>query len=241
MRLLLIRHGDPDYSVDSLTEKGHREAELLSERIAAMDIKAFYTSPLGRAGKTAEYTLNRMGRRAEVLDWAREFDVPVDDGAGGKRLAWDFLPEVWTQTDEYYHKDRWAEVKLMKDADIRSGIEQVYSGLDRLLERHGYRREGRLYRAVSPNEDTVVLFCHFGVTCVMLSHLLGVSPVVLWHGTIAAPTSVTTLITEERREGKAVFRMTGFGDISHLYKQGEPPAFAGRFCEMFTNAEQRHD
>ena len=129
----------------------------------------------------------------------------------------------------------------MKDADIRSGIEQVYSGLDRLLERHGYRREERIYRAVSPNEDTVALFCHFGVTCVMLSHLLGVSPVVLWHGTIAAPSSVTTLITEERREGKAVFRMTAFGDVSHLYKQGEPPAFAGRFCEMFTNEEQRHD
>ena len=241
MRLLLIRHGDPDYSVDSLTEKGHREAELLSERLAAMDIKAFYTSPLGRAGKTAEYTLSKVGRRAEVLDWAREFDRPVDDGAGGKRLAWDFLPEVWTGTAEYYDKDRWADVKLMKDADIRSGIEQVYSGLDRLLERHGYRREERIYRAVSPNEDTVALFCHFGVTCVMLSHLLGVSPVVLWHGTIAAPSSVTTLITEERREGKAVFRMTAFGDVSHLYKHGEPPAFAGRFCEMFTNEEQRHD
>ena len=29
MKLLLIRHGDPDYTHDSLTEKGQREAELL--------------------------------------------------------------------------------------------------------------------------------------------------------------------------------------------------------------------
>ena len=34
MRLLIIRHGDPDYINDSLTEKGKREAELLSDRIA---------------------------------------------------------------------------------------------------------------------------------------------------------------------------------------------------------------
>lgn len=241
MKLLLIRHGDPDYSIDSLTEKGHIEAELLSRRIAPMDIKAYYMSPLGRAKKTAEYTLNKAGRAAEVLDWAREFDVPVDDGFGGKRLAWDFLPQDWTKIPEYYDRDKWAEVRLMKDADIRSGILQVHNGLDKLLERHGYKREGELYRAVSPNEDTVALFCHFGVTCVMLAHLLGVSPVVLWHGTIAAPTSVTTLVTEERRAGIAVFRMTGFGDISHLYKYEQQPAFAGRFCEMFTNEEQRHD
>ncbi|MCH5199580.1 MAG: histidine phosphatase family protein [Oscillospiraceae bacterium] len=241
MRLLLIRHGDPDYSIDSLTEKGHREAELLAERIAPMDIKAYYTSPLGRAKKTAEYTLDKIGRTAEVLDWAREFDVPVDDGNGGKRIAWDFLPEDWRSVPDYYDRDRWTDVKIMKDADIKAGIEKVHNGLDRLLERHGYRREGEIYRAVSPNEDTAALFCHFGVTCVMLSHLLGVSPMVLWHGTIAAPTSVTTLVTEERREGKAVFRMTAFGDISHLYMQSEPPAFAGRFCEMYSNKEQRHD
>lgn len=241
MKLLLIRHGDPDYSIDSLTEKGHREAELLSERIAPMDIKAYYMSPLGRAQKTAEYTLNKAGRTAEVLDWAREFDVPVDDGMGGKRLAWDFLPEVWTEISEYYDRDRWLEAELMRTDEMRIGIAEVHNGLDRLLERHGYKRDGRIYRAVSPNEDTIALFCHFGVTCVMLSHLLGVSPVVLWHGTIAAPTSVTTLVTEERREGAAVFRMTAFGDTSHLYKYDEQAAFAGRFCEMFSNKEQRHD
>ncbi|MCH5325356.1 MAG: histidine phosphatase family protein [Eubacterium sp.] len=241
MKLLLIRHGDPDYTIDSLTEKGHKEAALLAERIAPMEIKAYYMSPLGRAQKTAEYTLNKAGRTAEVLDWAREFDVLIDDGNGGRRLAWDMLPEDWTKIPEYYDKDKWFDVPVMKAAGIQAGIENVCNGLDKLLERHGYKRDGSIYRAVRPNEDVVALFCHFGVTCVMLSHLLGVSPMVLWHGTIAAPTSVTTLVTEERREGTAAFRMTAFGDISHLYMYGEPPAFAGRFCEMFSNEEQRHD
>ena len=33
MRLLIIRHGDPDYANDTLTEKGHREAQLLAEKL----------------------------------------------------------------------------------------------------------------------------------------------------------------------------------------------------------------
>lgn len=241
MKLLLIRHGDPDYTIDSLTEKGHRETVLLAERIAPMDISAYYVSPLGRARKTAEYTLNKAGKTADVLDWAREFDVLIDDGSGGKRIAWDMLPESWTAVTDYYDKEKWFDVPIMRDAGMRSGIEIVHNGLDKLLERHGYKREGSFYRAVSPNEDTIALFCHFGVTCVMLSHLLGISPMILWHGTIAAPTSVTTLVTEERRDGIAAFRMTTFGDISHLYKFNEEPAFAGRFCEMFSNTSQRHD
>ena len=31
MKLLIVRHAEPDYSIDSLTEKGWREAEYLSE------------------------------------------------------------------------------------------------------------------------------------------------------------------------------------------------------------------
>ncbi len=41
----------------------------------------------------------------------------------------------------------------------------VTGELDRLLRRHGYVRNGLFYRVVAPNEDTIVLFCHFGVEC----------------------------------------------------------------------------
>lgn len=61
MKLLIIRHGDPDYSVDSLTEKGRREAELLKNKLIKLDIKDFYCSPLGRARATAEPTLKALG------------------------------------------------------------------------------------------------------------------------------------------------------------------------------------
>ena len=241
MKILIIRHGDPDYEIDSLTEKGRREAELLSDRIAPMDIKDYYVSPLGRAQATAKYTLNKCGRTAETLDWLREFDRNLIIGPDGqRRIAWDMLPQDWTAVLEYYDRDKWADVPVMAEADMRSGVAYVQEGLDALLAEHGYERCGRYYNAVRPNEDTIALFCHFGVECVILGHLLGISPMVLWHGLMAAPTSVTTIYTEERREGIAYFRVTAFGDISHLNANGEPPAFAGRFCEMYRNSEQRH-
>ncbi|MDE6746000.1 MAG: histidine phosphatase family protein [Oscillospiraceae bacterium] len=242
MNILIIRHGDPDYSIDSLTEKGWREAEILSERIAPLDVKAYYVSPLGRARDTASFTLKKAGREAEVLPWLREYDVRIDDPkTGTKRIPWDMLPADWTAVPEYYLKDEWYNVPIMKSADMKAGIEAVQSGLDSILEKHGYKREGNIYRAVKPNEDTIVFFCHFGVGCVMLGHLLGISPMILWHGFMAAPTSVTTVHSEERRQGAAFFRVSSYGDVSHLYAAGEPPAFAGRFCETFANTEQRHD
>ena len=86
-----------------------------------------------------------------------------------------------------------------------------------------------------------MLFCHFAVSMAILAHMLNLSPVALWHGVSLQPTSLTTLITEERREGVALFRMNAFGDTAHLYANQEESAFAARFCEIYANQEQRHD
>ena len=129
----------------------------------------------------------------------------------------------------------------MAAAGVEEEYKWVIKGFDDLLAKHGYVRCGNYYKAEKPSNDTIVLFCHFGLECVLLSHLMNVSPMVLWHGTCAAPSSVTTIHTEERREGIASFRMSAFGDISHLYVADQEPEFAGRFCEGDSNTHQRHD
>lgn len=113
-------------------------------------------------------------------------------------------------------------------------------GLDGLLEQYGYVREGRHYRVEQESEATVTFFCHFGITCVLLSHLWNVSPFVLWHTLALAPTSVSEVVTEERQQGIASFRALRLGDISHLYRGKEEPSFSARFCETFGNEGQRH-
>ena len=60
MRILIIRHAEPDYTTDTLTEKGKREALLLSERLSRLPIRAFYVSTMGRARETAAPTIRKM-------------------------------------------------------------------------------------------------------------------------------------------------------------------------------------
>lgn len=242
MRLIFVRHADPDYSIDSLTEKGWREAELLSRRLAKLDVKAFYCSPLGRAKDTASLTLKKLGREAEIFDFLKEFIHPVTDPKTGEELhiAWDFMPAYWTEEPAFFHKDRWLETDIMRSGEIEKFYREAAEGIDSILERHGYSRQGNRYHTEAGNRDTIVVFCHFGVLCVLLSHLLGISPMPLWHGFCAAPSSVTTLYTEEREKGEVFFRCQSFGDLSHLYIEGEEPAFAARFCETYENMEERH-
>ena len=71
MKLLIVRHGDPDYTIDSLTEKGWKEAECLSEKLKKLEVKDFYVSPLGRAKDTASCTLKKTGRTAIEKEWLR--------------------------------------------------------------------------------------------------------------------------------------------------------------------------
>lgn len=240
MRILIIRHGDPDYSIDSLTEKGWREAEYLADKLEKEKIDAVYQSPLGRAKDTASVTLKRTGQSAKTLGWMREFFAPVRDPETKKpRGPWDLKPSYYTKIDNFYSESLWTDTKLMCSGTVKHEYNRVAKGLDKVLKAHGYERCGRYYKALHPNRDTVAFFCHFGVECVMLSHLLGISPVPLWQGFCAAPTSVTTLYTEEREKGIAVFRCASFGDISHLYAKDEPPAFAARFCETF-DSDERH-
>ncbi len=245
MRILIIRHGDPDYERDTLTEKGKREATLLAKKLQKENIDYFYCSPLGRAKDTCGYVARAMGREREVViePLLREFDrenaVVLPDGTS-RKLLWDLLPEFWTEQADMYDREKWHTCDCFSRGNIRAEYTEVTTRLDEILAKHGYVREGNAYRVEKPNRDTVAFFCHFGLESILLSHLCNVSPVVLTHHFVALTTSVTTLFSEERRRGIATFRCCGFGDISHLYAGGEAPSFSARFCETF-DSDERHD
>ena len=242
MKLIVVRHGEPDYEHDSLTEKGDREASLLADMLGRMDIKAFYCSPLGRARRTASFTLEKTGREAEILDWLQEFrgrcikpNIPDEP-----TIFWDWLPQDWTGQKLFFDREKWTDAPELKGTNVKQEYDMVVSGIDSLLARHGYERCGEYYRAVKPNNDTIVLFCHLGVQAVFVSHLLGIAPLVMLQGFAPAPSSVTTIATEERVEGIAAFRVLSYGSVDHLYAGGEAPSFAARFCECYSNTDERH-
>lgn len=184
MKLLIVRHGDPDYTIDSLTPKGWKEVDYLSEKLAKLDVKAFYVSPLGRARDTASLTLKKMNRTATEEPWLREFDARIHrpDVPEKEMISWDWLPQDWTAEPRFYLPDEWWKVPVMMEGHVKEEYDWVTTNFDALLASHGYVRDGLTYRAEHANNDTIVFFCHFGLECVLLSHLLHISPMVLWHG-----------------------------------------------------------
>jgi len=263
MRLLMIRHGDPDYVHDCLTERGRREAEVLAEHFAKFDpqIDAIYVSPLGRAQETASYTLRRLGKEAQTLGWLREFSAQLDangskllprlypdvkqneDGTYKPRIVWDMTPGVWAALpdyEDYLDPRAWRRTEVARRSDMAERCDEVCGGLDALLARHGYERRGHIYATSRGNDLTLALFCHFGVTAVMLSHLWNQSPFSLLQYMAAVPTAVTELFTEERSKGAVIWRMRRFGDFSHLTQAGIEPSFSARFASVYEHEDERH-
>lgn len=238
MQIMMIRHGEPDYANDTLTQKGRDEAIALAKYLKGVKVTEFYCSPLGRARDTAAPTLSITGRKAKILNWLMEFPgYIVNPENGRKRIPWDLMPSDWTRVPELYDKDKWINTEIMGSGNVEEIYKSVCRDFDDFLASYGYVRDGACYKAVIPNHDTVVFFCHFGIQCVLLSHLLGISPVVLWQGTVCSPTGITAVCTEEREDGIAYFRCNRFGDLSHLYADGQKPSLAARFRETRNESE----
>eukprot|EP00168_Porphyra_purpurea_P009456 TRINITY_DN2301_c0_g2_i1.p3 TRINITY_DN2301_c0_g2~~TRINITY_DN2301_c0_g2_i1.p3 ORF type:complete len:190 (+),score=20.68 TRINITY_DN2301_c0_g2_i1:59-571(+) len=110
MRILIIRHADPEYHGDTLTPAGHAEAAALGARLArALEgpVDRLFTSPLGRARDTAAaiavaaasppagipprtLTPSVEGWTRELSDWPRlgvGLAGAPGGGGGGRRRA----------------------------------------------------------------------------------------------------------------------------------------------------------
>ena len=231
MKVLIIRHGDPDYSIDSLTEKGWREAEMLSERLVKEKIDDFYCSPLGRAKDTAAPTLKKLGREAEILPWLEEFRGRlISPHTGEERISWDLPPSLWCADERFYDKNKWGESPVIAGSNAIKIFKETADGMDLLLSKYGWKRDGMAYRG---GEDvTIALVCHFCLGITAMAYLLGISPIVAQNNFFLAPTSVTTLVTQTDRSGVSHFRAAGVGDISHLYIHGEPISESGLYPDF---------
>ena len=87
-----IRHGDPIYAPDSLTELGHKQANALSKRLALYGLDEIYCSTSIRAQMTAQPTCDCLGKEKVLLDWTNENyaweDFAVENEEGLK--TWPF-------------------------------------------------------------------------------------------------------------------------------------------------------
>ena len=212
---------------------------MLSRRLVRYRIRDFYVSPLGRARDTAACTLRKLDRDAEVLPWLQEFRGSYPDPETGIRrhVAWDIKPRVWTVWPGIGDIRTWTDAPVFDQGDVREVWKQTTDGVDNLLARYGYRKDGPVWTCADNGDDTIALFCHFGISMAILGYLTDISPMVLWHRTLCLPSSVTEIVTEERVHGEVAFRMTKLGDTTHLEAAGEPRSTAGLYPECYTGLD----
>ena len=239
MRILLIRHAEPDYSIDSLTPKGWVEAELLSQRLVKVPVRDFFVSPLGRAKDTASLTLKKLNRTAEALPWLQEFRGTVPDPETGEKrwIAWDLKPRIWSGYPGIMDFRSWMNAPVFAGTNVREIWKETTDGVDELLGRYGFRKDGPVWLCNQNEDFTLALFCHFGISMAVLAYLTDISPMVLWHRVLCMPSSVSEVVTEERIKGEVAFRITKLGDLTHLESAGENRSTAGLFPECFTGID----
>ncbi|MFP4144782.1 MAG: histidine phosphatase family protein [Phycisphaeraceae bacterium] len=223
MRLYIIRHGDPDYANDTLTDLGHQEAAALAERLKRVRLDHLYTSPKGRARATARHTAEAIGREVEILDWTAELShwrIEQDGPGGPTPCVWDVHGHRVRCHGEMPTLDDWHHHPPFDDPKFHREFARLGQKSDAFLAGHGLVRDGGAYRMERPNDDAIAVFCHGGFGLTWLAHLLAIPLPQVYVSFFLPPTSVTTILFDERAHRLAVPRCIGLGDLSHVYAAG---------------------
>ena len=226
MILYVIRHGSPDYENDSLTELGIKQAEALGVRMEKIGIDRVFSSPNGRARKTAEPTCRRLVLEMKIEDWLSENLNAALAFNDGRREYWytDEPVENVKNEETLSYGDNWYEAPVYVGLeDPKRRYEEIMRESDRLCEELGYKREGKVYRVLRKNEEKVAVFCHSCTGVTWTAYLLGISPALFGSCFDYDTTGVTKLDFGDKEAGEITAPFCGyFSDTSHKYEAKLP-------------------
>ena len=230
MLLYIIRHADPIYDPDSLTDLGHRQAEALSKRLSVNGIDKAFSSPNGRAQMTAKPTCDLLGLEYGIEDWmsedlaGKDFSCEIDGVRG-----WVFTRQnTKMKYDEAINAGgKWHEARYFTYANSIEGYKRIAQCSDDFTEKLGYKREEYGYRAIRPNNDRVAAFCHFGFGLLWLSYLLDIPPHLFLSTFEITHSSVTILDFQNYEDGHTAPKCLCLSDTSHIYAAGLPMKYHG--------------
>ena len=215
MRMIFVRHGEPDYGKDCLTETGRKQAEAAAKRLEREGITEIYSSPMGRAAETASFTAKRLNLPVQTLPFMHEISW------GGPDIPAEGHP--WTVSDwmicrddfDFYHED-WRKHPCFRENDAVRYLDEISAQTDILVLKHGYRHEGTRFFCETDQQETFAVFSHGGSGACALSHLLALPfPYVC----TVMPYEFTSVIILEFpvRRGEYVHpRIELFNDAAHI-------------------------
>lgn len=218
MELVLVRHGQPEWSVDGasvsdprLTDLGRAQAQLVAEHLGGEHFDHVLVSPLRRARETAEPIVDALDTAPQVLDWMAEITNP----------AWDDEPvevveRIFAETRARTVDELWEG--LDGGESFHDFHDRVSTGLTGHLAALGARLghdHPRLWEIDDPNRRMLYV-AHGGTDAVMIGLLLGIPPVPWeWERFVSYHASVT-MVESVELAGAHAFTLRRLSDLSHL-------------------------
>ena len=196
MDIVFIRHGQPKWAVDGLsqtdpflTDLGQEQAALAANRIEKANPQAteLVVSPALRSQQTAKPIAAQTGLTISTVDDLLEVGMPDWTGVSEEAVI-----DIFRTTKHRTPEEWWSG--LEGGESFRDFHNRVTSALDNLLAERGVTKDPNdpgLWHC--DNEDArILIVAHGGTNSVCLTHLLGVPPspwewekFVLFHASFA--------------------------------------------------------
>ena len=182
MKIIFVRHGNPNYKNDCLTELGHLQAAAAAERLKREPIKRIYSSTNGRAYETAQHINVNFGLKIEKLDFMRELTFITPAEGKDPSLFPDYserLGNPWNAVDYLVadgtdiHTDKWEEYPIFAKYNYPKQAREVGEAFDAFLSGFGIQRCGLYYRVSKKCEhETILIASHAGSFSAVFAHVL---------------------------------------------------------------------
>lgn len=204
MRIVLIRHGDPNYEKDCLTELGHKQVKVAAQRLLKEDIEEIYSSPLGRARQTAQAFSEASGiKEIKILDFMQEIRF------GSEGALYDNKWNPWlgvhslVQEGKDLQSDDWRNYPVFKENFATIDADKIAVETDKWLEGLGYKREGKYYRNTRSDDEekTIAVFCHGGSSAAFMARVLNQTFPYMCGVLLRFPHTTITVLRFDRRPG----------------------------------------
>ena len=225
MILYIVRHGEPIYGPDTLTELGRRQAEALVRRFERSGLDRIFSSPMGRARETAQPTADALDLPVKIEPWMREIwpELALPRPDGSLSFVIDMPADQLRSPENRERYADWYDMPALKSIQSRQAWARVERYSDDFLRRLGCRRVSPgVYGAEKPCEERVAVFCHAGFGITWLAHLLGIPPHLAWASFYMTHTGVTVVRFTPNPSGLITPRCLCLSDMSHLLESGLP-------------------
>ena len=226
MELILVRHGEPAWSLEglgrndpNLTERGRAQARAVAGRLADHDdglapgpVDQLIVSPARRSQETAEPVAEALGLPLLTEPWLLEIQNPPEFEGSPIEDIQEAYESARTRTRE----EAWDG--LPGGEPVRDFHARITAGLRGWLSDQGIRPAGAddLWDVDPSAPERVVAVAHAGTNSTIVAHLLGVTPQPWDWDRFAMGHASVAVLTTTPISGSHIWSLRALGDGTHL-------------------------